>query len=326
VRLIRQLIKREGADVAVTRGTTSENRANLAPQFIAEIMSRYSGTRLGRQELDAELLEDLPGALWQGDVIDRARVASAPDELVRIVVAIDPSGGSGEDHDKTGIIVAGVDSRGHGFILADLSGRYAPTAWARKAIGAYRHYKADRIIAETNYGGAMVEATVRAVDASVSFKEITSSRGKVLRAEPVSAFYEQGRVHHVGIFAELEGQMTSFTVDYDRAKNGSPDRLDAAVFALTELMVNNDAQGFVDHIARLAAEAHAPAVPQPRPRIAAPAPPPLPATIALKAPAYANFCIGKNRYAADAEGILRAELEDVKALCRAGCALAESSE
>lgn len=236
-RLIRDLVEREGGDVVVTRGTSYENRAHLAPDFIERIIKRYEGTRLGRQELMGELLLDMPGALWTHDQIEALRRTREPD-LARIVVAIDPSGSSDEDADETGIIAAGVDEDGIGWVLADASGRYSPTEWARRAVELYHSMKADRIVAETNFGGAMVEATIRAVDPNVSFRALTASRGKVARAEPISALYEQGRVFHRGTFDALENEMTSFTSNFDRAKAGfSPGRVDALVWALTDLMV-----------------------------------------------------------------------------------------
>ncbi|MGX4804854.1 phage terminase large subunit family protein [Bradyrhizobium guangdongense] len=184
-------------DVVVTRGSTFENEANLAPTFLAADRQRYEGTRLGRQELDAELLSDNPGALWQLDWLDRDRISKAP-ELRRIVVAIDPAVSNNEGSDETGIIVAGVGADGKIYVLEDCSGRYAPHEWAAKAIDAYRRHKADRILAEVNNGGAMVEATIRALDPRVSFKAVHASRGKVVRAEPIAALYEQRKVHHVG--------------------------------------------------------------------------------------------------------------------------------
>ena len=145
----------------ITRGSTYDNRANLAPAFLQQIVRKYEGTRLGRQELNAEILDDVPGALWSRALIEETRwpVHRNIPDLVRIVVAIDPAVSTGEDADETGIIVAGKDADGHGYVLADQSGRYAPTEWARAAIGLYRQYKADRIVAEVNNGGDMVEAT-----------------------------------------------------------------------------------------------------------------------------------------------------------------------
>jgi phage terminase large subunit-like protein len=235
-KLVRQLLAREGCDVVVTRGTTYENRENLAPGFFQSIVSRYEGTRLGRQEINAEILTDVSGALWNLDAIDRARRERAS-ELQRIVVAIDPAVSSHEGSDETGIIVAGKDALGHGYVLEDLSGRYQPADWAKTAISAYRAHRANRIVAEVNNGGEMVENTLRVIDPNIPYTAVHASRGKYLRAEPVAALYEQGKVHHVGNFALLEDQMTTFVPDIDRSKRGSPDRLDALVWALTDLVV-----------------------------------------------------------------------------------------
>jgi phage terminase large subunit-like protein len=235
-KLIRELVARDGKDVRLTRGRTSDNQANLSPVFLSQIVGRYAGTRLGRQELDGELLEDVQGALWKRDWIDRDRLSVAPD-LRRIIVAVDPAVSNNENSDETGIIVAGVDDAGHGYLLEDRSGSFTPDGWAKEAISAYQHWKGDRIVAEVNQGGAMVENTLRTIDPGIPYTAVHATRGKVLRAEPVSAFYEQRKIHHVGAFPELEDQLCAFTSDYDRKKNGSPDRLDALVWALTELMV-----------------------------------------------------------------------------------------
>lgn len=233
IKLLKELLGR--TDVVVTRGSTFDNAANLAPTFLAAVRQRYEGTRLGRQELNAELLTDMPGALWQSDWLERDRVKMAP-ELRRIVVAIDPAVSNNEGSDETGLVIAGVAADKQIYVLEDISGRYAPHEWARRAIDAYRRNKADRILAEVNNGGAMVEETIRHIDRSVSFKSVHASRGKVVRAEPISALYEQKRVHHVGLFTTLEDQMCAFTSDFDRNRNGySPDRVDALVWALTEL-------------------------------------------------------------------------------------------
>ena len=202
-RLIRSLLA--DPNVVVTRGTTAENGANLAPAFLAQIVRRYQGTRLGRQELDAELLEDAAGGLWQRGIIEATRASTAP-QLARVVVAIDPAASSSEHADETGIIVAGVDASGHGFVLADASGRFAPGEWARVALSAYAAHGADRIVAEVNNGGEMVEATLRTVDPNVPFRAVRASRGKAARAEPVAALYEQSRIHHLGAFPALEDQ------------------------------------------------------------------------------------------------------------------------
>jgi predicted phage terminase large subunit-like protein len=235
IKLLKAILAREGQDVVVTRGNTFENEANLAPSFIRALRDRYENTRLGRQEINAELLADTPGALWQLDWLDRDRVTTAP-ELRRIVVAIDPAASNSDGSDETGIVVGGVAEDKSVYVLEDLSGRYAPHEWARKAIDAYRRWQADRVLAEVNNGGQMVEEVIRAVDRAVSFKSVHASRGKVVRAEPIAALYEQRKVHHVGTFATLEDQMCAFTSDFDRNRAGySPDRVDALVWALTEL-------------------------------------------------------------------------------------------
>lgn len=236
IKLLKELLAREGHDVVVTRGSTFDNAANLAPSALAALRKRYEGTRLGRQELDAELLVDVPGALWSIAWIDRDRVKEAPKELLRIVVAIDPAVTSNEDSDETGIIVSGVDAAGHGYLLEDLSGKYAPHEWARKAIKAFHDWKADLIIGEANNGGEMIGTTVRMVDPNVPFRSVHASRGKITRAEPIAALAEQGKIHHVGTFPQLEDQLCAFTSDFDRNRGGSPDRLDAMVWAFTELM------------------------------------------------------------------------------------------
>jgi phage terminase large subunit-like protein len=242
-KLLRSLLDREGRDVVVIRGSSYENRANLAAQFFQTIVTKYEGTRLGRQELDGEVLTDVPGALWNLERIEACRRDRAPD-LVRVVVAIDPAATSGEDADETGIVVAGVDATGHGWVLDDLSGRYAPTEWAKTAIDAYRRRSADRIVAEVNNGGEMVESTIRMIDPNVPFTAVHASRGKVVRAEPVAALYEQNKVHHIGVFDKLEEQMCSFTPDFNRGVAGySPDRVDALVWSLSDLMVQINAPG-----------------------------------------------------------------------------------
>jgi phage terminase large subunit-like protein len=232
------LIKGLVADpsVVVTRGSTHENRGNLAPAFIEEIIRKYEGTRLGRQELEAEILDDMPGALWSRGLIEAARMRRAP-ELMRVVVAVDPAASSGGMADETGIVVAGRDERGEAWVLADASGRYTPAEWAKTAIAAFRAHRADRVVAEVNQGGEMVEAMLRTIDPLVPFTAVHASRGKQVRAEPVAALYEQGRVHHVGALPQLEDQMCNFCArGIDRRQaGGSPDRVDALVWALTDL-------------------------------------------------------------------------------------------
>jgi len=227
--------------VVVSRGTTAENRANLAPAFLDQIVRRYQGTRLGRQELDAEILDDMPGGLWRRETIEATRMNALP-ELSRVVVAIDPAVSASEKADETGIIAVGRDGNGHGYVLADASGRYAPAQWARLAIAVYSTHQADRIVAEINNGGEMVESTLRMIDPNVPFSAVRAARGKVARAEPVAALYEQGRIHHIGAFPLLEDQMCAFTSDFDRNAAGySPDRVDALVWAVTELLVERHA-------------------------------------------------------------------------------------
>lgn len=247
IKMLRELVR--DPTTVVSRESTYANRANLAASFFAKVIKKYEGTRLGRQELLAELLEDLPGALWQRALLDQHRVRRQPDELVRVVVAIDPAGSTEEDSDETGIVVAGRTRTGHAFVLEDLSCKETPEGWASAAIKAYDRWQADRIVGEVNNGGDMVGAVIRASAKAmklagtrptdeVSYRAVRASRGKALRAEPVAALYEQGRVHHVGAFAELEDQLCAITPDFDRAIAGfSPDRADAAVWALTELML-----------------------------------------------------------------------------------------
>lgn len=231
--LVRALIK--NPRTIITRGSTFENAANLAPAALAQLRERYEGTRLGRQELNAELLDDVPGALWTRERLDATRVAKPP-EMRRIVVAIDPSGTKGGNGDDIGIVAAGIGVDGHGYVLADRSCNMSPDGWGRRAVALYHEMKADRIVAERNFGGAMVEHVIRTVDRQVSYKEVTASRGKSARAEPVAALYEQSRVHHCGSLPELEDQMVSLTGE-GYLGDGSPDRADALVWALTELML-----------------------------------------------------------------------------------------
>ena len=216
----------------VTRAHTDDN-PHLHPTVRAELYSQYGGTRLGQQELAAEILTDVVGALWTRENIEANRVREAP-ALLRVVIAIDPSGGSSEGHAEVGIVAAGRGGDAHAYVLRDVSERLAPERWARRAVQLYYELKADRIIAEANYGGAMVEATIRAVDPSVPVRLVSASRGKRLRAEPVSALDEQGKIHHVGLLAELEEQLCSWVPD---SGDASPDRLDARVWAITELML-----------------------------------------------------------------------------------------
>ena len=236
--LLRNLVKSELT--FVTRGTSYENRPNLSPIWYKEVIAPYEGTRLGRQEIHAQLLEDSEGALWKREVIDSLRVASYPD-LSRIVVAIDPSVSGRDTSAECGILVCGIDYRDppHAFVLDDKSLLASPAVWAQRSVTAYHEWRADRIIAEVNNGGEMVELTLRTIDRTIPYRAVHASRGKQTRAEPISGLYEQGRVHHVGSFPELEDQLCMWEPGED-----SPDRLDALVWALTELCLSKNREGF----------------------------------------------------------------------------------
>jgi phage terminase large subunit-like protein len=235
--LLRELLK--DPMTKVTRGSTYDNRVNLPADFVERMRSKYEGTRLGRQELYAEMLEDTPGALWNHALLESVRTRSFP-LMQRIVIGIDPAVTCGENADDTGIIVAGLGEDAQFYILRDLTCHSSPAAWGRRAINAYRHYGADRIIAEVNNGGDMVEHTLRTIDANAPYKSVHASHGKRARAEPVAALYEQGRVRHVvgcdgapsKEMDDLESEMCHFVPgNMDR----SPDRVDALVWAMTEL-------------------------------------------------------------------------------------------
>ena len=228
-KLIKSLLSQDGT--MVVRGSTFDNADNLAPAALADLRLRYEGTRLGRQELYGEVVDDIEGALWSREMLENSRVTEHP-PLIRIVVAIDPAVTSGENSDETGIVVAGITSDSHYYILEDLSCRQSPEAWARIAVDAYHRYKADRIVAETNNGGDMIESLIRQVDPVVSYKKVTATRGKLVRAEPVAALWEQQRAHLVGGYAQLEDELCNYTV----ASTESPNHLDAMVWGITELM------------------------------------------------------------------------------------------
>lgn len=237
--LLRRLMKDPRS--VVTSGSTFENADNLAPSFLETIREKYEGTRLGRQELFAELLDDLPGALWPRSVFDQHRRKDAPD-LQRIVVAVDPSGTGGDEDegDSVGIVIAGKGVDGRAYVLADRTCKLSPDGWGRRAVAAYHEFGADRIVAERNYGGAMVAHVIKTVDQKVSYREVVATRGKVVRAEPVAALYEQGRVSHLHGLDELEDQLCLMGPS-GFAGEGSPDRADALVWALTELMLKAEA-------------------------------------------------------------------------------------
>ncbi len=235
--LVRRLIATDDGTVHMTRGSTFDNRANLAAAFLDEVVSRYEGTRLGRQELYAEVLDDVEGALWNRDLLEENRVTQLP-EMTRLVVAVDPAAGSKSENAETGIVVVGIGVDKKGYVIDDVSLRGTPNDWGRAAVAAYHRHEADLIVAESNQGGDMVSHTLRTIDPSVPVKMVHASRGKRTRAEPVSALYEQGRVHHLGFHGELEDQLCSWVPDHAV----SPDRLDALVWGVTEVLVRGLAE------------------------------------------------------------------------------------
>jgi phage terminase large subunit-like protein len=301
----------KGGQTAVTRGSTYDNRANLAPKFFEQVVTKYEGTRLGRQELHADILEDMPGALWQRVLIDGKRIPGmafppiyhdvsvipgeetkmedmdflrrsakailgcVPEDMTRIVVAVDPNVSNTEGSDEIGITVCGKGISGTGYVLADCSMRGSPNEWASAAVIAHDVFGADRVIGEANQGGNMVEHTIKTAAASlktegkrasdnVGITLVHATRGKVTRAEPVSALYEQGRIRHVGTLTVLEDQMCLFTSDFDRKAMGySPDRVDALVWALTHLFHEQQGgSGIFEYIRQEAEAAQAAAAPK----------------------------------------------------------------
>jgi phage terminase large subunit-like protein len=218
--------------VVTTRGTTYDNRANLAPEFFLEIVGEYEGTRLGRQEIYADDLADVEGALWTSEMIEAARLKYMPDprNVERVVLAVDPAVTANEGSNETGIILACRDKEGHYYVLEDLSGRLSPLAWAQRVAAVAESRRIDRVVAETNQGGDLVESNLRNVAPDLSYRAVHAKVGKRLRAEPIAALYEQGKVHHVGTLVDLEAQMTGWAPGQD-----SPDRLDALVYALADL-------------------------------------------------------------------------------------------
>ena len=233
IELIKAIVAGTEGKVHVTRGSTMANRANLAASFLERIQSRYAGTRLGRQELEAEILGDLPGALWSMASLDAYRLREQP-KLARVVVSVDPAVTNTENSDEHGIVVAAITDDQRGVVLEDASIAGSPSDWAKRAVSLYRSYQADGIVIEVNQGGDMVAHTLRTIDPNVNIIEVRASRGKHVRAEPISALYEQGKISHVGSFPELESQMTQMTTTGYEG-DGSPDRVDALVWAFTEL-------------------------------------------------------------------------------------------
>ncbi len=238
------LLKRLLADpaVKVTRAATRANALNLAPAFLEAVVGAYAGTRLGRQELDGEILEEREDALWTRGEIDAARVSAAP-ELSRIVVAVDPPAGGGRRSDACGLVAVGLGADGRCYVLADETANAArPEQWAARAIALWRRLEADALVAEVNQGGDMVRAVIAPVDAGVPVVAVRATRGKWLRAEPVAALYAQGRVAHVGVHRALEDEMAAFGFN-GLADGHSPDRVDALVWAVTHLMLGAKGRG-----------------------------------------------------------------------------------
>ena len=231
-KIIKSLAKRE--DTKLIKGNTFENIDNLAKSSIEMLKERYEGTRIGKQELFAEILEDIEGALFNYKNIEENRIQKLPENLQRIVVAIDPAVTSILDtSDETGMIVAGRDSNNHFYILNDSSQISSPDEWIKKAVSLYKQYECDRVVAEINNGGDLIERLLRVQNQSIPFTSVRATRGKVVRAEPISALCEQNRVHHVGVFKELEEQMIQFT---GNQKLIHDDRVDALVWSISSLL------------------------------------------------------------------------------------------
>lgn len=233
VKLLREWLERNDPAIHVTRGSTFDNKANLSEAALQELLARYENTRLGRQELYGELLLDIEGALWSMSDINDTRVPVIPEgRIKRVVVAVDPAVNTGEDGSETGIVVAATHEDGHCYVVADRSLRASPDQWARRVVAVYNEYEADAVIVESNQGGELNRSVLHTVDKNLPIKFVHAGQGKRLRAEPIAALYEQGRVHHVGQLPTLEDQLCSWTPG-----DTSPDRLDALVWAVTSLML-----------------------------------------------------------------------------------------
>jgi phage terminase large subunit-like protein len=251
---LRGLVARDDGSVVVIKGSTWDNAANLSKTALAELRTRYEGTRTGRQELLGELLSEVAGAFWSLKMIEDTRVKEAP-TMARIVVAMDPATTSGEKSDQTGIIVAGRGMDGHLYVLQDLSMKGSPHACMAAVVKAYHNWQADCIVAETNNGGDYLENVLRQVDANVAYRTVRATRGKAVRAEPVSALWEQGRAHIVGCLPELEDQMAACTPPdangKDRKSKDPDDRVDALVYAATELQIGASAMLYLAAISKM---------------------------------------------------------------------------
>lgn len=327
IRLLKDIILR--SDTAITKGNTRENLVNLAPPFVKAVIEKYEGTRIGRQELNAEILDDVPGALWSRPMIDEGRIRPVDSQtpialphFERIVVSVDPAKEVGEAAAETGIMVVGKDSNGHGYLLEDLSLNGSPEEWGRAAVIGLDEWAADMIVYEANQGGEMVAAVLRAAARSlkeeglrtadfVPLKAVHATRGKYVRAEPVSQLYEQKKVHHVGYFPELEDQLCEYTPD--GSMGYSPDRMDALVWGVTELMVGSIAyEGLMDYYRQEAKQigdrlsGNVKALPS--------------AIVSLQGPMGINTAFGKNgdKYLVDADGLFHVREDDVKGLESAG--------
>jgi phage terminase large subunit-like protein len=233
IKPIKELLKQK--NVHLTRGSTYENRDNLSPVFFDSIISRFENTRLGRQELYAEILDDAPGALWSREQLEQNRVSEMPD-LKRIVVGVDPAITSKKDSDETGIVVAGLGTDNHFYVLDDKSCIKSPHGWGKEVVATYNKWKADRVVGEVNQGGDMVKAILNTISPFISFRAVHATRGKKLRAEPIASLYEQNRIKHVGYFGSLEDQMCSWEPG---VTTDSPDRIDSLCLAIFELMKNS---------------------------------------------------------------------------------------
>ncbi|MDE2096224.1 MAG: DNA-packaging protein [Patescibacteria group bacterium] len=235
LKILKEVIARRGT--VVSSGSTYENRDNLAQEFISSIVDLYEGSRLGRQELYAEILDEVEGALWNRLMLDETRLDPKKDSLPsfkRVVVAVDPAVTANPRSNETGIVVIGLTFGGRAIVLQDASGKYTPEGWATEAVRCYENWKADRVVAEKNQGGDLVAATLRAISSNLPVKLVDATKGKITRAEPVAGLYEQKKVSHWGIFPALEDQMCEYT---GAEREESPDRLDALVWGLTELML-----------------------------------------------------------------------------------------
>lgn len=328
IKLLKDIILR--SDTYITKGNTRENLMNLAPPFVKAVIEKYEGTRIGRQELNAELLDDTPGALWNREMIDRKRIRPVDSmtpiilpHFLRIVVAVDPAKEVGEGAAETGIIVCGIDHNGQGYVLEDASIMGTPEEWGREAIRCFDEWEADNLVYEANQGGEMVAAVLRQAAKSmkedglrtadfVPMKDVHATRGKYVRAEPVSQLYEQGKVSHVGGFPLLEDQMCEYTPDGNMGY--SPDRMDALVWAMTELMVGVISnQGLMDYY-RQEAEAV-------KNRLkGSVAPTAIGTIVSLQGPKGINtaFGGGGRKYMLEDDGLFHVLEEDVVPLANAG--------